>query len=397
MADVHWAAACSRRGAAGVVVLALGLPAPVRADTPTPSIEMMKAAAVVLTHDALAADCRERGGPAPEAAAKTAEWEATNRVQRVRVQLAELMSDPTRRAQLQGASRSVVDAVRSRSIDPCAAAQSLTRTNEAQFGARVPELAGQSVPDALSGPRPADVAGAPAGGARPRTVPGAASAPLTASPAPTAGTARAVLAQVEGFAFDTRGALGYGGLVTIDVHPVVLLRDGRLLTDVTGLAHPAGLDAHRREHPEDWTRWRRAGGELQRQGRDGWQKIAYQKVRSQLPSDLRLNGSYRRLGGSGTLGAGGSDAVAVWSEYAFTPDGRVVRTGGAGARSEAGDVSAVTRSAAPRRAGSYRVDGLQLRIDYDDGTSEAPVLVMDPDDPRSALWLDGVGYSRRRN
>jgi hypothetical protein len=189
--------------------------------------------------------------------------------------------------------------------------------------------------------------------------------------------------------------MGYGGFVTIDVYPVVLFRDGSLLTDVTGLAYPAGIDAYRREHPEDWTHWRRAGGELQLQGRAGWKAITYPKVHTQWPDGLRLEGTYRRLGGSGTLGIGGTEAVAVWNEYTFTRDGRVVRGGGAGASSEFGNVSTVTGSRARARSGRYRADGLRLRIEYDDGSSEAPVLLLDPDNPKSALWLDGVGYSRR--
>lgn len=366
------------------------------ADTPAPSQDLMKAAVVVLTYDALAAECRRAGAPSADVAARTGEWERTNRVDRVRVRLPELMVDPARRAQLERASRSIVDVVHSKGADPCLASGALVRTPEAQFGALVPELAAENAaPD--RGATGRDGANAPVpsnrtagGGAGSRT----ASSPAT--PAAPSRIADTTLAQIEGFAFDTRPAMGFGGFITIEVYPVVVFRDGWLLTDVTALGHPGGLQASRRDRADDWTHWRRVGGELQRQGEKGWEKLEFQKVYARLPANFRLEGTFRRLGGGGNLAVGGTDAVAVWSEYTFTSDGRVQRGGGAGARSEAGDVSTVTRGAAPSRSGRYRVDGLRLRIDYDDGTSEAPVLVADPSDPKGAIWLDGEGYVQRR-
>jgi hypothetical protein len=36
-----------------------------------------------------------------------------------------------------------------------------------------------------------------------------------------------------------------------------------------------------------------------------------------------------------------------------------------------------------------------LRITYDDGSVESRILIADPTDPKTAIWLDGVGYVRR--
>lgn len=209
-------------------------------------------------------------------------------------------------------------------------------------------------------------------------------------------SADAVLGQIDSFGFHSRLAMGVGGFLTTNIHPVVLFRDGRALLKVDGLAFPAGLDAHRRARPADWTRWRRADGALEIQGSKGWTKLAFQTTYPKLPAGFRLEGRFRRLGGTGTVAVGGGDSVAAWSEYQFSGAGRVTHSRGAGARAEAGGGSVAAKSSAPLRSGTYRVDGLALRIRWSDGGSDSHILVTDPRDPNSAIWLDGHGYARRK-
>jgi hypothetical protein len=42
------------------------------------------------------------------------------------------------------------------------------------------------------------------------------------------------------------------------------------------------------------------------------------------------------------------------------------------------------------------VDGLLLRIGYDNGEHEQRVLITDPAKPGGVLWLDGESYVERR-
>lgn len=42
------------------------------------------------------------------------------------------------------------------------------------------------------------------------------------------------------------------------------------------------------------------------------------------------------------------------------------------------------------------MDGLLLRIDFDDGSREQRVLITDPEKPSGTLWLDGESYVERR-
>ena len=37
----------------------------------------------------------------------------------------------------------------------------------------------------------------------------------------------------------------------------------------------------------------------------------------------------------------------------------------------------------------------RLTLHYGDGREEQRLIVTDPSDPRSAVWIDGIGYSRK--
>lgn len=206
----------------------------------------------------------------------------------------------------------------------------------------------------------------------------------------------ATLEQLDGFAFATRSKMGMGGAVVLDIYPVVLLKSGDLLSDVRGLRHAGGLAAHRAAHPQAWTRWRRADGKLQLLKGGQWTDLPFNKTYARLPAELRLDGRFRSSSGVGNVAIGGTQAVTRVDEYHFSSDGHVVRSGAVGATARAADTSIVTRGGPGERAGRYRVDGLLLHIDYDDGSREQRVLITDPTRPGSTLWLDGQGYVARR-
>lgn len=227
------------------------------------------------------------------------------------------------------------------------------------------------------------------------TAGGQASSNAPAAPTAPAGAASALLDQIDSFGFDSAAAMGIGGFITTRIYPVVLFKNGDVLTDVEGLSYPGGLEAHRRAKPKDWGKWRRAGTTIEIMGSKGWEKLSFPTTYSTLPPDLRLNGLYRHLGGTGNIAVGGSDAVTAFTDYTFFPDGRIIRGGGSGAQAQGGDVSTVIAATAPGRRGRYRIDGLTLTITYDDGRTESQIIVTDPKDPKGAIWLNGVGYVQR--
>ena len=73
----------------------------------------------------------------------------------------------------------------------------------------------------------------------------------------------------------------------------------------------------------------------------------------------------------------------------------LARLCGAGAYAAAGDTSTASATIAPSRRGRYQIDGITFVISYDDGSTESRILVTDPKDANSAIWLDGAGYVRR--
>lgn len=354
------------------VVTAPGLASPA-ADGP-----LLNAALIVRTFDHYAAACRQRGGFNPADVSAVMAWERDHGVAQIRARLGAIESVPAQKLQLERGVGDIVRQLDAKGVEPCMAAVTASRTRDAQFASVAPQLlsqAGSVAPPPQPAAKPAPAAAQPVAGVRPDA---------------------ALLAQIDSFGFDTRPAMGIGGFITTDIYPVVLFRDGRLLTDVEGLVFAGGPAAHQAAHPKDWTRWRRQGGELQIAGDKGWEKLPFQSTFRQLPDGLRLDGLYRRLGGTGNVAVGGTASVAAWNEYRFTPDGRVSRGGGAGGRAESSGGSVVTRSEAAGRQGSYRIGGVMLNIRYDDGSEESRLIITDPKDPTGAIWLDGQGYAQRR-
>lgn len=204
-----------------------------------------------------------------------------------------------------------------------------------------------------------------------------------------------VLSEIEAFGFDSAMTMGVGGFLTTRIYPVVLFRGGDALTKVEGLASPGGVARHRRDHPDHWTQWRRSGNEIQLLKKNSWTNLPFRTTYPRLPDDFRLDGFFRSLSGTGSIAIGGSQEAAAWREYRFWNDGRIHRGGGAGARGADGGGSVVATAVAPNLRGRYRVEGLEVVIDWDDGSSERRILITDPMDPKASIWIDGVGYARR--
>lgn len=186
--------------------------------------------------------------------------------------------------------------------------------------------------------------------------------------------------------------MGAGGFLTTEVVPVVLFKDGTALTRIEGLGDPAGLAENRRKYPGKWTRWRREGTSVQLESNGKWRNLGFRTTYSKLPAGFRLRGYFSRLSGTGNVAVGGASSVTVSREYAFTADGRVVRGGFASASAREGNGSVVTGSVAPNSRGHYTIEGVTLRIRYDDGSQEQRIIVTDPSDP-SVIWLDGESYT----
>ncbi|HIK07746.1 MAG TPA: hypothetical protein IGS40_24155 [Trichormus sp. M33_DOE_039] len=343
------------------------------------SVPFMRAALAVMTFDYFASKCKQRGGFAPDNAAQVETWQSVNGVVQIRTRLQDFERHPTQKRQLEQALAEITSKVETQhvNINPCSVALSLSKLPDAQFATVSPQIL---TPIDTSTKNPQEVVRPTSG----KT----AIAPSAVNPE--------TVAQIHSFGFNSRPKVGIGGFVTVDIYPVVLFRNGDALTNVKGLSFSGGLAAHKRANPGEWTRWRNQGGKVQLAHKDGWKALPFQTTYAKLPNNFKLNGLFRSLSGTGTIAVGGSQSVTVWQDYRFSPDGRVVRGNGAGGQAESGDSSVVTSNIAPNQRGRYRIQGVVLHITYDDGSEERRILITDPKDPKSAIWLDGIGYARRK-
>jgi len=346
--------------------------------TDVTSEPFIQAALTLMTFDYFATKCKQGSGFTPSHAAKIEAWQTANGVGQLRLHLRELDRYPTQKQKLEQAVVQVTEKIAEQgtNLDACNLALLVSDLPNAQFATVSPQLLAPSSPSKV----PQKVVPSPTNTFR-----------VTSSPSDSK-----TLAQIDRFGFNSRTVMGIGGFLTTDIYPVVLFRNGDALTDVKGLSFAGGIEAHKRAHPGKWTRWRRQGGKLQLTQKGKWNALSFPTTYPKLPDNFKLDGLFRSLSGTGTVAIGGSQSVSAWRDYRFWADGRVVRGGGAGGRTEGGGSSTVTSSTAPNQRGRYRVQGLTLQITYEDGSEERRILITDPKNSQSAIWLDGIGYTRRK-
>ncbi len=338
---------------------------------PTVDESLVRAALLVRAFDQLAVQCKSGRGFNDRESASIAAWESEQGVGVIRTQMRGI--SPDMQKHVEKAATMLINELNQRSnANPCVLAINLTTTDSAKFV----------------------TANSPRSTNNTKTGETTSTAPSVSSAAPESANSKvaSLIPTIDSFGFTTRMTMGVGGFLTQDIYPVVLFRNGEALKDVKGLTYSGGLSAHRSSNPDDWTRWRRSGGRVELQTSEGWKPLPFSQTYQSLPNQFRLEGTYRSLSGTGNVAISGSSSVAAWRTYTFSSDGRVVRDGGAGASSG----GTVTSSTAPNQRGRYQIDGLILRIRYDDGTTEERMLITNPKDPKSAIWLDGYGYSRRK-
>lgn len=222
----------------------------------------------------------------------------------------------------------------------------------------------------------------------------AASRPSTSVTAPVKAAAPVAAPKgVVGYGLIQSSGLGYGGMVTIIYKPVVLFTSGDILLDVKSLANPGGIAADKAANPRRWSTWRKTAGKYEYVGGSGaWRPILNNQIWTEPPTAAGLQGRFVATGGTGNTALGGASAVFTQTTYRFLPGGRLVREGLASSTSEVPGASTVAGSKG-ERAGRYTIEGLTLKIDYDDGTSDSAVLMTHPKD-KDIIWINGIAYTR---
>jgi hypothetical protein len=338
---------------------------------------LMKASFTLMAFDMMEQRCLAKGGFSATETTAIDAWKKTNAIPAMRIQMQKLRADPTQDSQLRQAVASIAGALDKNPANPCPLVLRLIDAPDAQFATLIPGLASAKLGTSAKSPAAKTTGVAPSGGV-------------------SANRPSAVSQQIDSFGFDTRMIMGMGGFLTTDIYPIVLFRDGSALKKITALSAKSSLADLQRNSPDDWTKWRRNGGKIELQGSKGWDPIAFPKTYASLPPSFRLDGLFRRLSGTGNIASGGDQSASFVRDYRFWADGTVLRGGTAGAAASSGSGTTVVSTAQPDARGKYRIEGLMLNITYDDGSSESRILVADPNDPKTAIWLDGAGYVRRQ-
>lgn len=217
--------------------------------------------------------------------------------------------------------------------------------------------------------------------------------PETKKPEPiiSAEILRDNLDRVEGVVMDSKMRMGVGGALYQETNPIMLLDNGWASTSMKALVHPGGFDQHRQENPSSWKEWRSNWGSYELLKGDDWKEVAFDTEYAPLPGGTRLDNTYERLSGAGTVAVGGGDSVIIINGFQFFENGQFIKGKHVSATAENGLGSVVVGSTSPDERGTYEIRDYVLTLTYDSGQKELRGIVFDPDDP-SVIWLNGYSY-----
>jgi hypothetical protein len=136
--------------------------------------------------------------------------------------------------------------------------------------------------------------------------------------------------------------------MSLEAFPVALFKDGRALSDTTGLLYAAGLEADRTRFPTVWSQWRQNGADLQVQQADG----SWKTLNGTLPlagNNVRRAGIYKAL----SVAFSPSTSVIASAPYTLTDAGAIGRGSFAvGTRANVGAIATT-----PDKRGTCTIDG----------------------------------------
>lgn len=229
-----------------------------------------------------------------------------------------------------------------------------------------------------------------------------------APPAPTkkpdgamSSGAVALASNIQAVGFANRMQFGVGGYMYMNPEPVVLFKDGTALEDIEALDKltPQTLDDHKRAHPKDWTRWRKAGAGIEIEeckkakpacsnGKE-WSALAYKTAYGPLAKGARIEGRYKTISGGGNVAFGGDVMVASMREMAFAKDGSFATSKNVGATSS----SFTTANQSGTTTGRYEIDGFIITLRFANGETVQRTIVAEGAGKPDAIWLDGSAYT----
>jgi hypothetical protein len=161
-------------------------------------------------------------------------------------------------------------------------------------------------------------------------------------------------------------SVGVGGSRWPRFEPFLLLKDGSAYADPKWAPDSLNVPLSQQREAQRWGRWTRDGGDIALQmPRVAAQTLQGDQRIARASTGTSLEGSYKHVGGGGTVATGGGTSFMRIDHLQFYADGRF--TGG----SSSGLISANTgvASSSQSPSGRYKVDGYAIDLVYDSGGS----------------------------
>lgn len=160
---------------------------------------------------------------------------------------------------------------------------------------------------------------------------------------------------------------GVGGMRLPVWRPYLLLKDGTAYANPKLAPDTLDLVQSRQSEADRWGTWTGQGSD-RTLNVPGHSPMSSAQCLPPAASGMSLQGSYKHVGGGGTIAGGGHASFVRSDSYRFSSDGRF--TGGSSSGLVSPDASAVSEAG---RSGHYRVHGYSIDLRYDDG-SEAKLF-----------------------
>jgi len=155
---------------------------------------------------------------------------------------------------------------------------------------------------------------------------------------------------------------GAGGMRLPVWRPYVLLKDGSAYENPNSPPELLDASSSRQSEPARWGSWTRQGNEVTL-NIASHQPMSTTHCISPAPAGTTLDGSYKHVGGGGTLAAGGHASFMRSDRYRFNADGSFDSGRSSGLISPG--ASSVSESA---RSGHYQIHDYSIELRYDDGS-----------------------------
>ncbi|HEX7813951.1 hypothetical protein [Dyella sp.] len=157
-------------------------------------------------------------------------------------------------------------------------------------------------------------------------------------------------------------ATGVGGASWPVYEPYLLLKDGTAYEDPRLAPDSLDVSASRQQEARRWGRWSRAGGDFQVQMPHGDPVVLSDDLFVKpADSSTPLAGSYKHVGGGGSLGVAGGSFMRI-DHYQFRADGSYSTDASAGLIGAHKSVDAQTGG-----GGRYLIDGYAIELTNDQG------------------------------